>query len=118
MMCDILYAAEDAKFGLPELSIGTIPGAGGTQRLTRIVGKQRAMDMVLTSSIVSGKELERLGLVARAFPSDRLYTETIDAAHKIASGSIPVVRLAKQAILNCNFLVLPPIHQLLTQSSG
>ncbi|KAF8849267.1 ClpP/crotonase [Acephala macrosclerotiorum] len=100
MMCDILYAADDAKFGLPELSVGTIPGAGGTQRLARIVGKQKAMDMILTSSTVSGKELERLGLVARAFPLNRLYSETIDAAHKIASKSAPVVQLAKQAILN------------------
>ncbi|CZR58230.1 related to enoyl-CoA hydratase precursor, mitochondrial [Phialocephala subalpina] len=100
MMCDILYAADDAKFGLPELSVGTIPGAGGTQRLARIVGKQKAMDMILTSSTMSGKELERLGLVARAFPLDKLYTSTIDAAHKIASKSVPVVQLAKQAILN------------------
>jgi len=83
------------------LSVGTIPGAGGTQRLTRIIGKQKAMDMILTSSTMSGKDLEQLGLVARAFPVDQLHAETMAAAHKIASKSVPVVQLAKQAILNC-----------------
>jgi len=100
MMCDIIYAAEDAKFGLPELTVGTIPGAGGTQRLTRCLGKQKAMDMILTSAIITGKELHNFGLVAQVFPVDTLLASTLAAAHKIASRSAPVVKLAKQAILN------------------
>jgi enoyl-CoA hydratase/carnithine racemase len=88
------------------LSVGTIPGAGGTQRLARAIGKQKAMDMILTSSTISGRELEQFGLVARAFPLDDLYTSTMTAAHKIASQSVPVVQLAKQAILNCKTLIL------------
>lgn len=100
MMCDTIYAAEDAKFGLPELTVGTIPGAGGTQRLTRVVGKQKAMDMILTSSTISGKELHGFGLVAQVFPLDELLTSTLATARKIASRSTPIVKLAKQAILN------------------
>ncbi|KAL2069905.1 hypothetical protein VTL71DRAFT_14584 [Oculimacula yallundae] len=100
MMCDIIYAAEDCKFGLPELTVGTIPGAGGTQRLTRVLGKQKAMHMILTSSTMTGKELELLGLVAQAFPLNELYSATVAAARKIASRSMPVMQLAKQAILS------------------
>ncbi|TVY85532.1 Mitochondrial Enoyl-CoA hydratase [Lachnellula suecica] len=100
MMCDIIYAAEDAKFGLPELTVGTIPGAGGTQRLTRVLGKQKAMDMILTSSTMTGKELQNFGLIAQTFPLDTLLTSTLAAAHKIASRSAPIVKLAKQSILN------------------
>ncbi|CAL3963301.1 hypothetical protein PZA11_000963 [Diplocarpon coronariae] len=102
MMCDIIYAAEDAKFGLPELSVGTIPGAGGTQRLTKIVGKQKAMHLILTSSTMTGKELEQLGVVAQAFPLDGLHGSTLAAARKIALRSLPVVQLAKQAILSAD----------------
>ena len=100
MMCDTIYAAEDAKFGLPELTVGTIPGAGGTQRLTRILGKQKAMDMILTSATVTGKELYGFGLVAQVFTADELVPATLAAAYKIASRSAPVAKLAKQAILN------------------
>ncbi|TVY37638.1 Enoyl-CoA hydratase, mitochondrial [Lachnellula subtilissima] len=100
LMCDTIYAAEDAKFGLPELTVGTIPGAGGTQRLTRILGKQKAMDMILTSATVTGKELHGFGLVAQVFTADELLPATLTAACKIASRSAPVVKLAKQAILN------------------
>lgn len=99
MMCDIIYAAEDAKFGLPEVTVGTIPGAGGTQRLTRILGKQKAMDMILTSSTITGKELHSFGLVAQVFPVENLLESTLAAARKIASRSAPIVKLAKQAIL-------------------
>lgn len=99
MMCDILYAASDAKFGLPELTVGTIPGAGGTQRLTRVIGKQKAMDMILTSQTISGKELEGLGLVARSYPLDQLLQETLNSAAIIAGKSVPVVALAKEAVL-------------------
>ncbi|CZT07548.1 related to enoyl-CoA hydratase precursor, mitochondrial [Rhynchosporium agropyri] len=102
MMCDIIYAAEDSKFGLPELTVGTIPGAGGTQRLTRVVGKQKAMHMILTSSTITGKQLEQLGLVAQAFPPNELYGATVAAARKIASRSMPVIQLAKQAVLNAD----------------
>ena len=102
MMCDIIYAAEDAKFGLPELTVGTIPGAGGTQRLTRVLGKQKAMDMILTSATITGKELHNFGLVAQVFSVDALLASTLAAANKIASRSAPVVKLAKQAILNGN----------------
>lgn len=105
MMCDIIYAADDCKFGLPELTVGTIPGAGGTQRLTRVVGKQKAMHMILTSSTMTGRELEQLGLIAQAFPLNELYGATVAAARKIASRSMPVVQLAKQAVLNGKFSI-------------
>ncbi|CAG8954989.1 hypothetical protein HYFRA_00008678 [Hymenoscyphus fraxineus] len=102
MMCDIIYAADNAKFGLPELTVGTIPGAGGTQRLTRVIGKQKAMDMILTSQTLTGSELEGLGLVARTYPVDQLLEETIKSAIIIAGKSIPVVALAKEAVLNAD----------------
>jgi enoyl-CoA hydratase len=114
MMCDSIYAAEDGKFGLPELTVGTIPGAGGTQRLTRILGKQKAMDMILTSATITGKEPHNFGLVAQVFPLDTLLASTLAAAHKIASRSAPVVKLAKQAILNGTSLTNPLSSQLLT----
>jgi enoyl-CoA hydratase/carnithine racemase len=91
-MCDILYSTDDAKFGLPELTVGTIPGAGGTQRLTRAVGKQKAMDMILTSCTVSGKELRRLGLVAQTWPAEELLPQVSDIAP-------PSLMLSKQVIL-------------------
>ncbi|KAH9217023.1 ClpP/crotonase-like domain-containing protein [Leptodontidium sp. 2 PMI_412] len=106
MMCDIIYAADDCKFGLPELTVGTIPGAGGTQRLTRVVGKQKAMHMILTSSTMTGKELEQLGLIAQAFELSDLYGATVAAARKIASRSMPVVQLAKQAVLSADEMSL------------
>lgn len=106
MMCDIIYSSDDAKFGLPELSIGTFPGMGGTQRLTRALGKSKAMDMILTSSTVSGKELRRLGLVAQTWPEEELLMKTMAAAHKIAALSTPIVEMAKAAILTGLFFVL------------
>lgn len=98
MMCDIIIAAEDAKFGQPEITIGTIPGAGGTQRLARAVGKAKAMDLVLTGRMMDAAEAERSGLVARIVPADKLLDEALGIAAKIASFSLPSVLLAKEAV--------------------
>jgi len=98
MMCDMIIAAETAKFGQPEIMIGTIPGAGGTQRLTRAVGKSKAMDLILTGRQMDAAEAERCGLVARVVPADKLLEEALAVAAKIASYSLPVVMMAKEAI--------------------
>jgi enoyl-CoA hydratase len=98
MMCDMIIAAESAKFGQPEITIGTIPGAGGTQRLTRAVGKAKAMDMVLTGRMMDAAEAERSGLVARVVPADKLLDEALGIAAKIASFSLPAVMIAKEAV--------------------
>jgi len=98
MMCDFVLAAENAKFGQPEILIGTIPGAGGTQRLTRFVGKAKAMEMVLTGRMMDADEAERAGLVSRVVPLDDLIGEAIQTAEKIATLSRPVVMLAKESV--------------------
>jgi len=98
MMCDIVYAAENAKFGQPEIKLGTLPGAGGTQRLPRAVGKAKAMDLCLTGRMMDAQEAERSGLVARVFPVDRLLDETLAAAQTIASYSLPAVMMVKEAV--------------------
>ena len=98
MMCDTMIAAENAKFGQPEITIGTIPGAGGTQRLTRAVGKAKAMDMILTGRMMDAAEAERSGLVSRIVPVEKLLEEALAVAEKIASLSRPVVMLAKDAV--------------------
>ena len=98
MMCDMIIAAESAKFGQPEITIGTIPGAGGTQRLTRAVGKAKAMDLVLTGRTMDAAEAERSGLVARIVPADKLLDEALGIASKIASFSLPSVLMAKEAV--------------------
>jgi enoyl-CoA hydratase len=98
MMCDFIIAADTAKFGQPEITIGTIPGAGGSQRLTRLVGKSKAMDMVLTGRMMDAVEAERAGLVSRIFPAAELLDEAVKIAEKIASLSRPVVMLAKEAV--------------------
>jgi len=98
MMCDTIYAAENAKFGQPEINLGVIPGLGGTQRLTRLVGKAKAMDMVLTGRMMAADEAERAGLVARVFPNDVLLDEVISIAQTMAARSIPALRLAKDAV--------------------
>ena len=98
MMCDIVIAADSARFGQPEIKIGTFPGLGGTQRLTRFVGKAKAMDMCLTGRMMDAEEAERAGLVSRVVPADRLLDETMKAAHTIAGFSRPVVRMAKECV--------------------
>ncbi|GAA2358054.1 enoyl-CoA hydratase [Saccharopolyspora halophila] len=98
MMCDMIIAAESAKFGQPEITIGVLPGAGGTQRLARAVGKSKAMDMVLTGRVVDAAEAERIGLVARVVPDEELVNEAVAAAKEIAGYSRPAVLLAKESV--------------------
>lgn len=98
MMCDIIIAAENARFGQPEVKIGTLPGAGGTQRLPRAIGKAKAMDMALTGRMMDATEAERAGLVARVVPNDRLLDEALAMARTIASYSLPVVMMIKESI--------------------
>ncbi|NLR98738.1 enoyl-CoA hydratase [Rhizobium sp. P38BS-XIX] len=98
MMCDFIIAADTAKFGQPEITLGIIPGMGGSQRLTRAVGKAKAMDLVLTGRMMDAAEAERSGLVARVVPADRLLDEALAAAAKIASLSRPSVLMAKEAV--------------------
>ena len=98
MMCDIILAAENARFGQPEINLGTIPGAGGTQRLTRAVGKAKAMEMVLTGRMMDAEEAERAGLVARVVPTNDLLDEALKLAETIAEKSQPMVAMAKEAV--------------------
>jgi enoyl-CoA hydratase len=98
MMCDIIIAADTAKFGQPEIKLGVIPGAGGTQRLPRAVGKAKAMDMALTARMMDAAEAERAGLVSRVVPADRLMAEALAAAAQIAEFSLPSVMMAKESI--------------------
>ena len=98
MMCDIIIAADTAKFGQPEITLGTIPGLGGTQRLTRAIGKSKAMDLCLTGRMMDAAEAERAGLVSRIVPADKLMEEALAAAEKIASMSRPAAEMAKSAI--------------------
>ena len=98
MMCDFIIAADTAKFGQPEITIGTIPGSGGTQRLTRFVGKSKAMDMCLTGRMMDAQEAERAGLVSRVVPSAELIDEVMKVAGRIADMSGPTVMMAKEAV--------------------
>ncbi len=98
MMCDFIVAADTAKFGQPEVKIGVIPGMGGSQRLTRAIGKSKAMDLVLTGRTIDAAEAERTGLVARVVPAEDLMTEVLDIANGIAAKSVPVVIAAKDAV--------------------
>jgi len=98
MMCDFIIAAETAKFGQPEIGLGIIPGAGGTQRLTRAIGKAKAMDLVLTGRMMDAAEAERAGLVARVVPADKLMEEALAAAEKIAGMSLPTAMMAKESV--------------------
>ncbi len=98
MICDFIIASETAKFGQPEITLGVIPGMGGSQRLTRAVGKAKAMDMVLTGRMMDAAEAERSGLVSRVVASDRLLDEALEAAARIASLSRPSVLMAKEAV--------------------
>ncbi len=98
MMCDFILAADNAKFGQPEITIGIIPGAGGSQRLTRFVGKSKAMEMCLTGRMMDADEAERSGLVSRIVPLAELVNEALKTAAKIAEFSLPMVMLAKESV--------------------
>jgi enoyl-CoA hydratase len=98
MQCDLIIAADNAKFGQPEIKLGVIPGIGGTQRLTRAVGKAKAMDLILTGRMMDATEAERAGLVARVVPAANLMDETMKVAETIASMSLPSLLAAKEAI--------------------
>jgi enoyl-CoA hydratase len=98
MTCDMIVAADTAKFGQPEITLGTMPGMGGTQRLPRAVGKAKAMDMCLTGRMMDAAEAERAGLVARVVPADKLMDEVLAIAVKIASFPLPVVLKIKESI--------------------
>ena len=98
MMCDIIIAAESAKFGQPEINLGVLPGSGGTQRLPRAVGKAKAMDLCLTARMMDAQEAERAGLVSRVVPNDKLMAEAMAVAEKIASYSLPAVMMVKESI--------------------
>lgn len=102
MMCDIIIAADTAKFGQPEITLGIIPGSGGTQRLTRAVGKAKAMEMILTGRMMDAEEAERGGLVSRVVPAVELMDEAMKVAERIAHFSQPVVALGK-AVVNRAF---------------
>jgi len=98
MMCDFIIAAETARFGQPEITLGVMPGMGGSQRLTRFVGKSKAMDMCLTGRMMDAAEAERCGLVSRVVPAGELIEEALKAAAKIADFSLPSVMMTKEAV--------------------
>jgi len=98
MMCDIVIAADTARFGQPEITLGTIPGAGGTQRLTRFVGKAKAMDLCLTGRMMDAAEAERAGLVSRVVPDGELMSEALKVAERIAGMSQPVAMMVKESV--------------------
>ena len=98
LMCDMIFAADTAKFGQPEIKLGVLPGAGGTQRLPRAIGKAKAMDMCLTSRFMDAAEAERSGLVARVIAADKLLEEALAAAAVIAGFSLPVVMMIKESV--------------------
>jgi enoyl-CoA hydratase len=98
MMCDIIFAADTAKFGQPEIKLGVIPGMGGSQRLTRAVGKYKAMDLILTGRTMDAEEAERAGIAARVIPAAELVAEAMKAAELIAAMSLPSAMIAKEAV--------------------
>jgi enoyl-CoA hydratase len=98
MMCDFILCADNAKFGQPEIKLGVIPGAGGTQRLTRFVGKSKAMEMVLTGRVMDAQEAERSGLASRIVPLAELVEEAVKVAQQIADLSLPIVMMAKESV--------------------
>ena len=98
MMCDMIFAADSARFGQPEVRLGILPGAGGTQRLPRAVGKAKAMDLCLSARMMDAAEAEKSGLVARVIPAEQLMEETLKAAQTIAGFSLPVVMMIKESV--------------------
>jgi enoyl-CoA hydratase len=98
MMCDIVIAADTARFGQPEINLGTMPGAGGTQRLPRFIGKAKAMDLCLTGRMMDAAEAERLGLVSRIVPAAKLMEEALAVAQRIAGLSIPIAMMVKESV--------------------
>ena len=98
MMCDFIIAADNAKFGQPEIKLGVMPGMGGTQRLTRLVGRAKAMEMCLTGRMMGAEEAERSGLVARVVPAAELLNDALKTAETIASMSLPVVMMTKETV--------------------
>jgi enoyl-CoA hydratase len=98
MMCDIIIAAENARFGQPEINLGTMPGAGGTQRLPRFIGKAKAMDLCLTGRMMDAAEAERAGLVSRVVPADKLLEEALAIANRIAELSQPIAMMVKESV--------------------
>jgi len=98
MMCDMIFAADSARFGQPEIKLGVLPGAGGSQRLPRAIGKAKAMDMCLTARLIDANEAEKAGLVARVIPAERLLDETLEAAERIAGYSLPVAMMIKECV--------------------
>jgi enoyl-CoA hydratase len=98
MMCDIVIAADNARFGQPEINLGTMPGAGGTQRLPRFIGKAKAMDLCLTGRMMDAAEAERLGLVSRVVPADTLMEEAVGVARRIAELSLPIAMMVKESV--------------------
>ena len=98
LMCDTIFAADTAKFGQPEIKLGVIPGMGGSQRLTKLIGKSKAMDMILTGRMMDAAEAERCGLVSRVVPAADLMDVTMAAAHTIAGFSKPSVQMAREAV--------------------
>jgi enoyl-CoA hydratase len=98
MMCDLIIAGESAVFGQPEIKLGVIPGIGGTQRLTRLVGRAKAMDLILTGRTMNAREAEASGLVSRVVPDDRVLTESTEAATTVASYGRPAVTAARESV--------------------
>ena len=98
MMCDIIIAADTAKFGQPEIKLGVMPGAGGTQRLTRFVGKAKAMEMCLTGRMMDAAEAERAGLVSRVVPAADLIADAVKTAETIAGMSLPIAMMTKESV--------------------
>ena len=98
MLCDMIVCTENAKFGQPEITLGVIPGCGGTQRLVRAIGKSKAMEMILTGNMMSASEAEKAGLVARVVPDDALESEVMKIAEKISSFSKPIAAMCKETV--------------------